>query len=145
MPQDQVKILPAWVMPGDLAEIIEEDGEWEDPSWDPLLLTVVGDTRHEGRLIKRAWQLSLWPGDAFFEPLNAALKARGEKADGHAWSDLIHEEIARRAPALLPKLHDDSDAATCVIWVETEADGRTLMETVWVYLHEGKAARKRDK
>ena len=140
MPDDQVKTLPSWLMPGDLAEIIEEDGEWEDPSWDPLLLTVVGDTRHEGRLIKRAWQLSLWPGDVFFTPFNAALKAKGGKADGHAWSDVIIEDIGRRAPDLASRLHDDSDTATCVIWVESEADGRAMMELAWVHLHEMKAA-----
>jgi hypothetical protein len=136
MPDDQAKTRPNWLMPPDLAEIIDEDGEWEDPSWDPLLLTIAGDTRLDGRLIKRAWQLTLWPGDAFFAPLNAALKTQGNKADGHAWSDLLHLEVGRHAPALALRLHDDSDAATCVIWVETETDGRMLMERAWTYLHD---------
>jgi hypothetical protein len=140
MPDETDKIPPPWVMPPDLKSIIADDGEWEDPSWDPLLLTVVGDTRHEGRLIPLAWQVSFWPADVYFKDLNAAMRGKGEKPDGHAWAAVIQAEIEAREPALAAKLHDDSDAATCVLWVETEPDGKILMEAAWRFLHGLKAA-----
>jgi hypothetical protein len=140
MPQDTEIQPPLWAMPPDLATIVAEDGEWEDPSWDPLLLTVVGNTRFEGRLIPLAWQLSLWPADVFCKNLNAAMRAKGELPDGHAWSGVIQAELETAAPDLAAKLHDDSDASTCVLWVETEADGKALIEAAWQFLNRLKAA-----
>ena len=142
MPQDPGPT-PAWTLPADLATIVAEDGEWEDPSWDPILLTVIGDTRAEGRVIPIAWQLSLWPDDMFFRVLNTSVFAKGEKADGHAWSTLLQSALATRLPALAARLHDDSDVSTCVLWVETEPDGRSLIEAVWHHVHDLKAAQDR--
>ena len=121
---------PPWIMPPDLATIIADDGEWEDPTWDPLLLTVVGDTRHEGRDIAMAWQLSLWPDDAP-PALQAEVAASFGRADGHGWASWLLAAIEARAPQLVARVHDDSEEATCVLWVETEADGRALMEQSW--------------
>ena len=140
MPQAMDMRPPAWVMPTDLATIVAEDGEWEDPSWDPLLLTVVGNTRFEGRLIPLAWQLSLWPDDLFCTTLNAAMRAKGESPDGHAWSAVIQAELATDTPALADRVHDDSDASTCVLWVESEADGKAMIEHAWLCVHRLKAA-----
>ncbi len=123
--------LPPWILPPNLATIVAEDGEWEDPSWDPLLLTVVGHTRLDGRDIPLAWQLSLWPDDA-----PAALQSRvasvSVRLDGHDWASWLLGELTTREPGLATRVHDDSDAATCVLWVETEADGQALMETAWI-------------
>ncbi len=131
--------LPLWSLPPDLATIVAEDGEWEDFSWDPLLLTVVGDTRFAGRAIPMAWQLSLWPEDA--QPaLRAAVAAACGKADGHGWAEWLCAAVAQRVPALADRLHDESVAETCILWVETEADGRALMEAAWLRLHEGEQA-----
>lgn len=129
------RALPSWTMPSDLATLVAEDGEWEDPSWDPLLLTVVGDTRHEGRDIAMAWQLSLWPEDAP-EALRPQVSASFGKPDGHGWAGWLLAALADRAPALVARVHDDSDGATCVLWVEAEADGRALMEAAWRCLQE---------
>ena len=126
-------------MPHGLATIVAEDGEWEDSSWDPLLLTVVGDTLFEGRAIATAWQLSLWPDDAP-PALRAVVAAAFGKADGHGWADWLCAAIAERVPALSDRLHDESAAEVCVLWVETEADGRALLEAAWLCLHEGEQA-----
>lgn len=134
MPEDMK--MPRWTMPEDLATLVSDDGEWEDPSFDPLLLTVIGDTRFEGRLIPLAWQLSLWPSDVFFKDLAPGLRAQGIVPDGSGWSDVLHQAVASRDAALAERLHDDSDAATCVLWVETEADGKALMEIAWRFVHE---------
>jgi hypothetical protein len=34
--------LPAWTIPDNLGVILDEEGEWEDPRWDPIMLTVFG-------------------------------------------------------------------------------------------------------
>ena len=136
----ETAIVPPWAIPHDLETIVEEDGEWEDPSWDPILLGVIGDTRYEGRLIARVWQLSFWPAEPFFRAMNAAMRAKGETPDGPAWSAVIRAELAIATPALSGTLHDDSDAAACVVWVEAEADAKILAEAVWLYLHALKAA-----
>ncbi len=131
--------LPAWTLPPDLPTIVAEDGEWEDPSWDPLLLSAVGDTRFEGRDIPLAWQLSLWPDDAPPD-LRTKVAATFGKADGHGWADWLRLAVAKQAPALAARIHDDSDAATCILWVEAEADGRAMMEAAWLCLHAGGSA-----
>lgn len=141
MPDAAAPALPAWIMPAGLDAIIEDDGEWEDPSWDPLLLTIIGDTRHEGRLIARAWQLTLWPGDPFFASLNKGLKTQGIKPDGPGWAEVLRAGIADSDPRLAARLHDDSEPEACVLWTETEADGRALMEAAWLYLHDLATAR----
>ena len=128
---------PPWTLPPDLATIVAEDGEWEDPSWDPLLLTVVGQTRFEDRLIPVAWQLSFWPGDAFFQRRGAPPGALPGEGEGLAWSRWLRAALAARAPHLGRRLHDESEAATCVLWVESEEDGRALMEAAWLFLQEG--------
>ena len=127
--------MPSWTMPPDLPVIVAEDGEWEDPSWDPLVLTVVGDTRLEGRLIPIAWQLSLWTEDAP-AVLRAAVAAAYGKADGHGWAHWLLAALEARGQKVAARAHDDSEEAACVLWVETEADGRLLMEGAWLLLQE---------
>lgn len=57
--------------------------------------------------------------------------------DAYAWSDLIREAVKSKAPEYLPELHsDDTEAAACVIWMESEAACRALIEIVWELLNE---------
>jgi hypothetical protein len=129
---------PAWRIPGNLGAILEEEGEWEDPRWDPIMLTVFGGIRYNGRDIQ-CWEVAFSPEDDFFDDLNKALEAAGIEANGYGWLDVVEGHLTKSNPDLLERLNClDTELATCVIWVETEADCRALIETIWTVLHNPK-------
>jgi hypothetical protein len=136
MPREPSTPPPPWKIPDNLRTILDAEEQWEDPRWDPLTLTVMAGTAYLGRPIPVAWEVSFSPADDFFDDLNGTLEAAGIDPDGDGWFHLIKDRVAKSAPDLLERLHDDSETATCVVWVETEADCRILMETIWTILHD---------
>jgi Immunity protein 51 len=75
--------------------------------------------------------------DDFFDELNKALEAAGIKANGYGWLDVIENHLTKRNPDLLERLNClDTELATCVIWVESEADCRELIEAIWTILRD---------
>jgi hypothetical protein len=127
--------LPAWRIPDNLGAILEEEGEWEDPQWDPIMLTVFGGISHNGQ-VNQCWEVAFSPEDDFFDDLNKALEAAGVEANGYGWLDVIESHLTKRNPDLVERLNClDTELATCVIWVEAEADCRELIETIWTILH----------
>jgi hypothetical protein len=129
-------LLPAWSPPPDLAERLAEDGIWEDESWEPLTLSVLADTVHQGRPIARSWQIAFAAFDPRIEHWTTILDAAGIEPDGDGWSEVVHRRVGAVQPDLLTRLHDDSEGAACVIWVEAEADARLLIETIWQLLND---------
>jgi hypothetical protein len=127
---------PAWRIPDNLGAILEEEGEWEDPRWDPIMLTVFGGISHNGRDMQ-CWEVAFSPEDDFFDDLNKVLEAAGIEANGYGWFDVIESHLTKRNPDLVERLNSlDTELATCVIWVESEADCRQLIETIWTILHD---------
>lgn len=124
--------MPAWDVPDNLDELLaEEDGEWEDARWDPILLTVMTGTVYKGREIPYSWQIEFEPFDAGDEA-NMRLAARGYERDGYGWGEAIYDGMNAAHPALVDQLHlEDCEQATCVIWVESEETCRVLMQETW--------------
>lgn len=113
---------PRWQIPSDIADLVEaEGGIWENDCWSPILLTVMSGTVYRGRDIPLAWQIEF--------------EASGN-LDGYSWAELIGKEMRQRHPEATDELHfHDTEAACCVIWVESEATCRKLVETSWQVLN----------
>ncbi len=125
--------LPEWKTPQNLEAALEEgDGSWEDDRWAPIRLSAMSGREYEGREIPVAWQIEFDPADEEFEAANARLEAKEIEPDGYGWGEQIQKAIAKTDKALAKRLHTtDCESDTCVIWVESEADCRTLAETAW--------------
>ena len=129
--------MPDWAFPSDLATLVDEaDGFLEDESWHPIDLTVIGGTTYKGRNIPLSWQVSFSPGESDFAAANLRHFGRPE-VDGDDWADLVANRIRQHHPQAAEDINDDSESATFVMWAETEAAGRVLMETVWDLVHGG--------
>ncbi len=112
---------PEWRVPDDLQSLIDDDLSWETNDWSPILLSVVTNTSYDGRDIPLAWQIE-------FEPIGAT---------GYEWSDRIAEVVRQRYPEMIDQLHfGDTELSTCVVWVESEAICRQLINVVWALIHD---------
>jgi hypothetical protein len=132
---------PEWNIPKNLQELIDADspdgdGMWEDGSWDPILLTVMAGTSYGGRDIPLSWQIEFQPGDERLETANKRLEDLELEPDGYGWAKLIEDVFAKEHPELADELHfGDTEAATCVVWVESESTCKTLIEVAWSLIH----------
>lgn len=118
---------PHWNIPTDLQAILDadEDGVWEDDTWQPILLSVMQGTSYDGRDIPLAWQIE-------FEP-------PGNRS-GDDWSEIIRDEFLVQHMNFAGELHLDSEFSTCVIWVESEEVCRHLVILAWQLLQGGDAS-----
>jgi hypothetical protein len=125
--------MPTWKPPKNTAKTLEDgDGIWEDSRWSPILLTLMSGTEFEGRDIPVAWQIEFDPSEDDFEAANAKLEDQEIAPDGYGWGDYIQKTIRKTSPALAKRLHTtDCETDTCVIWVESEDDCRSLLEVTW--------------
>jgi hypothetical protein len=130
--------MPTWKPPKDIAEAIEGgDGLWEDERWSPILLTAMSGTEYDGRDIPIAWQIEFDPSDDEFEAANAKLEDLGLEADGYGWGEYIQATVQKANSELADRLHTtDCETDACVIWVESEADCRLLIEATWNLIFE---------
>src|SRR5262245_21637073 len=122
--------MPRWMPPKDLGKALAEgDGFWEDERWPPILVTAMSGTEHRGREIPVAWQIEFDPSDDELESANTRLREKGVEPDGYGWGVYIQKLIQKSDPELAKKLHiTDCETDTCVLWVESEADCRALLE-----------------
>lgn len=127
---------PLWDIPQHIEELIVDDAVWEDDRWYPILLTVMGGTSYKGRDIPLAWQIEFEPyGDEFLES-NQKIIELGAEPDGYGWANAIHSVIKQYHPEIIDELHPgDSDTDTCMIWVESEASCKLLMQVAWALIH----------
>ncbi|MEB2847156.1 hypothetical protein GAO09_15450 [Rhizobiales bacterium RZME27] len=125
-----------WAIPDNLDTIIADEGMWESDHWQPVIFTVMGDTVYQGRPIAQAWQIEFSPRGPEFSEANKRLAAAGKTPDAYGWRDFIVEAMADHAPDHAGGLHtDDTEAASLVIWVESEEACKALMEVIWEALH----------
>lgn len=123
--------MPDWAFPPNLAALVDEaEGFLEDDRWHPIEVTLIGGTTYEGRDIPLSWQVSFSPGQPVFAAANMRHFGRLE-ADGYGWADLVASRIRQPHPEAAEEIHDDSENSTFVMWAETEAAGKVLLETVW--------------
>jgi hypothetical protein len=125
---------PKWMVPRNISDLVatNKDQIWEDESWKPILLTVMGGTVYRKRPIPLAWQIEFDPSDIFFARANARLRQLGIEPDGYGWADVIKSQFEKYHLAASNEAHyGDTELDTCVIWVESEKACRLLMRTVW--------------
>lgn len=130
--------MPKWKVPKSIAKALKDnEGSWEeDERWSPIRLTAMSGTKLDGREIPVAWQVEFEPVDDEFEAGNARLEELGIEPDGCGWGDYILNALGQIKPALAQKVHLDCEGSTCVIWVESEDDCRSLIESVWKLVFE---------
>lgn len=121
--------MPRWKTPKDIAKALADgDGFWEDERWSPILLTAMSGTEYKGRAIPIAWQIEFDPSEDDFKAANLM----GVEPDGYGWGEYIQDTIRKNDPGLAEMLHiTDCETDTCVIWVESEANCRVLLEGTW--------------
>jgi hypothetical protein len=130
--------MPAWEMPIDLPKLLgeDEDGMWQDVRWAPILLTVMTGTVYNGRDIPLAWQIEFDPYDDVLATANAKIRSLGTEPDGYGWANVIHIVVGKHHPEILDELNfGDTEIAACVVWVESEATCKLLLEIVWSLIH----------
>jgi len=116
--------------------VVAAEGFWESDHWDPIMLSVEGDTVCEGRPIPFQWQIEFVPYGPEFEEANQRLDdGSGVKPDAYSWGDAVRNAIKAAAPQVFAEVHDDSEQAACVLWVESEAACRVLIETAWEMIY----------
>jgi hypothetical protein len=125
--------MPSWKPPKNIAKALDDgDGFWEDEQWSPILVTAMSGTEFNGREIPVSWQVEFDPSEDDFEAANAKLEEMGIEPDGYGWGEYIKKTIRKANPGLAKRLHiTDCETETCVIWVESAADCRALLEATW--------------
>lgn len=124
--------MPTWRIPKDIASIVEEEEMWEDDAWAPLQLTVLGGTSYKGRDIPLSWQIEFEPSAEEFQEANGRLVSLGLDPDGYGWAKLIDAAVRKHHPEISDELQfGDTEESACVVWVESEATCKTLMQVVW--------------
>jgi Immunity protein 51 len=128
---------PEWNIPENLLELVDADegGIWEDDSWDPILLTVMKGTVYRGRHIPVAWQIEFEPVGPGFQVANDKLRKLGLEPDGYGWAALIRNVAEKYHPDLAKELRFDEELAACVVWVESEAACRQLIQMTWALIN----------
>jgi hypothetical protein len=127
-----MKSKPEWKIPKDLVKIVTEEEMWEDIRWEPIILTVLGGTVYNGREIPLSWQIEFEPSGNMFEEPNKKISALGAEPDGYGWARVIQGVISKYHPEIKDELQfGDTEAATCVIWVESEESCKILAEVAW--------------
>ena len=110
--------MPEWKIPTDLRALLDADDDsiWHCDEWSPLLLTVSGDTRYGGRDLNIVWQIE-------YETVGCT---------GYEFCDRVMAAVQNTDAALVPLLNcGNTEAAACVISVETDDACRRLIEIVW--------------
>lgn len=113
--------------PDNLAEIIEEDGIWEDDSFEPFLITAV-EAEFKGHDVI-SYQVEFSP-ELDLEEQNEILRKYNFETDGYAWEGLIREYVEIKEPAFQKMIIGDSESDTCVLWTANQYDFRKLLNYV---------------
>ena len=130
---------PEWNIPQNLQSLLDSDEDltWEAHDWSPIQLTVMGGTTYDGRDIDQSWQIEFDPSEVDFEASNQKLSGMGIEADGYGWARLIQEVAKKYHPDMADELHfGDTEESTCVVWVESEATCRRLVDVVWTLIYD---------
>jgi len=109
-----IKSVTEFSLPENLEAILEEEGYWEDDSFEPILVTVE-PVEIEGEE-KISYQLSFETLDDF------------EEVEGDEWEEILRGFIREIDPDFEKVVQGDSESSTCVLWVDNAEDFVKLME-----------------
>ena len=93
--------------PENLSKILEDEGYYEDETFEPITITVQ-EIQYKGE--------DMISYQAEFEVLDEY-----EQIDGDEWEKLIRIYIEEKEPELLEFITGDSESSTCVIWTNKES------------------------
>lgn len=129
--------LPIWKLPNKFASELKRNGIWADKdTWDPLWLLVENEFEIKGRILPIAWQIELETYSDECARINDQFELEGKHADGANWSKLIRKKLAVHDPQLAKRLIDNSEDELCGLIVESEADGKALIEFFWRQIYQ---------
>lgn len=131
--------MPEWDIPNDLQAQLDADdgGMWEDHRWAPILLTVMKGTSYGGRDIPLAWQIEFDPSEPSLAASSEKILQLGVEPDGYGWANVLSSVIEKYHPEILNELQfGDTDIGSCVVWVESEATCRQLIQIVWTLIRQ---------
>ncbi|MBL7809039.1 MAG: hypothetical protein JNN28_14565 [Saprospiraceae bacterium] len=117
-----MKKFKALEIPDNLIEILEEEGYWEDDTFDPVVITI------EEIFYKEEAMMSY---QAAFDVLDTY-----EEIDGDEWEELIKNFIEEKEPGLEQRIKGDSESSTCVLWTNNEADFRLMLKCILALLED---------
>lgn len=119
-------------LPRDLKHILEDEGFYEDETFDPILITVT-ETEFGGRNTTN-FQLE-FPAWEQIGPLTKSLKERSIKLDGYAWENLIRQYLKTKNAKLEQAVQGDSEGETCVLYTHSKARFEALFNQLQQMLH----------
>lgn len=138
-----MKQRPDWNVPSNAAELAsaDEGGIWESDEFAPLILSVMVGTSYGDRDIPVAWQIEFEPEGEVFESANSKIEQLGLDPDGYGWSSLINAIFEQHFPADVNALQfGDTEESACVVWVESEAVCKRLVEVIWSVIFDNEGA-----
>lgn len=129
--------LPKWIIPKDLKKRVEQEGEWETDRFAPLRLLVMAGNKGRSSKHSLDWQLEHYIDldDKQYAKAAEKIKATGNEPDGDGWTELIEREFTKRYPKLAKEFGSDSEIATCVVFVKSEAACKKLLELIWSLIY----------
>jgi len=97
---------------------------------------VIGGTAYQGREIPWAWPIEFEPFGEEFDEANPRIMKDETEPDGYAWSAVICAQMAKEYPDSIEQLHSgDTESETCVLWVESEAACKALVQVIWKLIY----------
>ena len=115
-------------IPGNINQILEEEGIWEDESFDPIIVTVM-ESEYKGKdVIGFQMEFPAWEklGD-----INQLLEEQHIELDGDEWENLIRKYVKTKNSKLEKTMHGDSEGETCVLWTESKEEFEEMMNLIF--------------
>ena len=114
-------------IPQNLHEIIEEEGQWQDDSLYPILITVM-DFEYKGVDII-GFEME-FPSSEELGKVNELIENLGIEMDGYRWEFIIRQYIQSKNSELEENIYSDSELENCVLWVKSKEDFLELIKLV---------------
>lgn len=104
-------------IPENLETLLQTDESemWECDDFTPFNI-IISNVLHKG-VEAIHYQVDFSPSDEEFDELNQHIEGIGFDADGYGWTDYMLEYISDSKPTMLPFVFEDSESATCVLYV----------------------------
>ena len=115
-------------IPDSINQILEDEGIWEDESFDPIIVTVMESVYKGKDVIGFQMEFPAWEK---LGKINQLLEVKEKRLDGYEWENLIRKYIKIKGSKLEAAIHGDSEGETCVLWTETKGEFEAMMKLIF--------------